>query len=186
MPARAKVFQLPPEVRAELDRKLIGSGFGGYTQLSEWLKESGHSICRSSLHEYGVKLEEQMTSMRETHQFALAFKEQIPDDAGAKADMLNSMAQEVLFGLLLCLHRRSKQLMDADPEDVSGDMEPLAKLIARVSRAAADINRASIAVKNHAAQTREKVEEKFSALEKHQGLDAETLNAVFEAVRGVI
>lgn len=183
MPARSRVYELPPELRAEVDRKLIGSGFGDYTGLTNWLAQAGHIISRTALHRYGQSLEAQVASMQQNHHLAIAICKELPDDEGAKADLLNNLSQDTLFVLLLRLHRMADEL----PEGAAiEDLQPITKLIGLTSRAAAEINRASVAVKKHAAETRQKVEQKFAALEERRELDPETLKAVFEAVRGAL
>jgi hypothetical protein len=79
MPARSKVYELTSELRAELDRRLIVSGFGGYDGLADWLAEQGYQIGRSSLHRYGHDLqadfERTMADVQRTQQLAQAYTE---------------------------------------------------------------------------------------------------------------
>ena len=56
MPRTAKVLQLPPEVRAQLDAKLRTNGYSGVVALSEWLDGLRHSIGKSALHDYALAL----------------------------------------------------------------------------------------------------------------------------------
>jgi hypothetical protein len=48
----AKVLQLPPNVREELDKRLRQSAYGGFEALERWLTEVAHPIGKSSLHRY--------------------------------------------------------------------------------------------------------------------------------------
>ena len=41
MPARSKITQLPDEIRAELERRLITGGFSDYSSLELWLRDQG-------------------------------------------------------------------------------------------------------------------------------------------------
>lgn len=56
MPRIAKVLQLSPELRDELDEKLRANAYAGVVALSEWLAGSGHPIGKSALHEYALAL----------------------------------------------------------------------------------------------------------------------------------
>lgn len=49
MPPPSKIDLLPPEVRAELDRRLIAHAFGNSVGLSEWLAEKGYEIGKSAV-----------------------------------------------------------------------------------------------------------------------------------------
>src|SRR5690606_36058577 len=53
MPPRSKIEQLPDDVRAELDRKLIEDGFRNYVELAQWLTDRGHASGKSAVGAYG-------------------------------------------------------------------------------------------------------------------------------------
>ena len=57
MPRRSGVTGLPPEIRDELNARLVANGFSGYEALSEWLEEQGYSLSKSALHRHGSVLE---------------------------------------------------------------------------------------------------------------------------------
>lgn len=101
MPARSLVSQLPPEIREELDRKLIAGAFSGYTGLAEWLAEQGHAISRSAVHAHGQTLESRIEKVRLATEHAQAFVAAVPDDEGAMADASLRLAQKELFDVLL-------------------------------------------------------------------------------------
>ena len=100
MPARSKVSQLPPEIRDELDRRLVAGAFSGYTELAEWLDGTGHRISRSALHDHGSKLERKIEAMRLATEQARAIVAGAPDSEGAMSEATLRMAQERLFTLL--------------------------------------------------------------------------------------
>ena len=56
MPPRSAAYKLPPEVRAELDRRLVASGFGAYRRHAAWLRGLGHQISKSAVAVYGEHL----------------------------------------------------------------------------------------------------------------------------------
>ena len=59
MPPRSKVYDLPQELRDELNERLVTSGFQGYEALTEWLAENGFKLSRSAVHRYGSALQEE-------------------------------------------------------------------------------------------------------------------------------
>lgn len=62
MPQRSSVvLQLAPELRLQLDGRIIEAGFGGYAQHAVWLEGQGHRISVSALQRYGKALSEQLS-----------------------------------------------------------------------------------------------------------------------------
>ena len=60
---RSVIVQLPPALRHELDRRLIASGFGEYISHAEWVARQGYHLGKSSLHRYGVRLEQKLAAL---------------------------------------------------------------------------------------------------------------------------
>lgn len=141
MPPRSKVLQLPEDVRRELEQKLIAGGFADYVGLSDWLQAHGFEISKSALQRYGKPFEDRMRALSVATQQAKAIVEGTPDDEGAMAEALMRLMQEKLFDVLLN--------MEVDPAKVN---------IGAVAKALAPIARASIALKKHSMEVREKAE----------------------------
>lgn len=57
MPAVNMVYSLPQEVRMELMKRLINTGFSQYEAHSEWLNSLGYDVSKSTVHRFGQKLE---------------------------------------------------------------------------------------------------------------------------------
>ena len=51
------MHKLPPETKAELERKLLDQSHDGYVKLSEWLDGIGYKISKSALHTYDQQLQ---------------------------------------------------------------------------------------------------------------------------------
>jgi hypothetical protein len=60
MPPRSIIDTLPSELRDELNARLVGSGFGDYKALADWLAEKGVEVSYVTVHRYGKKLQEQI------------------------------------------------------------------------------------------------------------------------------
>lgn len=103
MPKRSKVTGLPEKIRAELDKRLIRKGFGGYTELSAWLAEQGYEISRSSLHRYGQEFEEKLAAIKIATEQARAITEAAGDREGAMTDALIRLIQQKSFDVLVGL-----------------------------------------------------------------------------------
>lgn len=67
MGQRSSVYELPPAVRAEVERRLTDAGFGGYQKLATELQARGFSVTKSALHRFGQKLEERVKLAAAAH-----------------------------------------------------------------------------------------------------------------------
>lgn len=159
MPPRSKVLRLPDETRRELEQKLIASGFSDYEGLQEWLLDKGFEISKSAIHRFGQPFAARMEALGVATQQAKAIVEGAPDDEGAMAEALMRLMQEKLFDVLLN--------MEVDPAKVN---------IGAVAKALAPIARASIALKKHSMEVRERAAaaaDKVDALVKSGALSAD-------------
>lgn len=171
MPPRSKVLQLPEDIRRELEQKLIGGGFADYIGLSEWLADKGFEISKSALQRYGKPFEDRMQALSVATSQAKAIVEGTPDDEGAMAEALMRLMQEKLFDVLL--H------MEVDPSKVN---------IGAVAKALAPIARASIALKKHSMEVRERAAAVADSVEKlvnAGGMDKETGAQIREQILGI-
>ena len=153
MPPRAKVTELPKELRDWLDQALISNGFSDYHQLAAALAGQGHSIGKSSLQRYGSVLERRVAQLKLATDQAKAIVKASPDDEGAMNDALIRLTQEKVFNVLLEL--------EVDPETVN---------INKLTRSIADLARSSVSQKRLAAEAKaparlELLEEQRKALE---------------------
>lgn len=131
MPVRPAVSLLPESVRAELDRRLVQSGFGDYENLSAWLAEQGFQIGKSSVHRYGQGLERKLSAIKASTSAAAAIADAAPDDADLRSAAVISLIQTEVFDVLVTL----QEAEDADPAERLKLMSRAAKSIAELSRA---------------------------------------------------
>jgi hypothetical protein len=147
MPARSKVFGLPAELRAELDRRLIEGGFSHYRLLAAWLESQGYEISKSALHHYGSDLEADfertMGEVKRTQQLAQAFAQSTPDERGALVGATARIASESLLRITMAL-RSSEE-----------DPAQLAKLMPQIARALGELGRLTISQEKWAQDLRE-------------------------------
>jgi len=135
MPPRPKVLQLPDDLKAALDRELIRRGFADYHALEAWinaeLEKRGleMTLSQAGLQRYGVKFSERLTRLQEATQMAKAVAEAAGDDEGALNEATLRLAQEHVFQLLL---------------DMEQGGEETRKYIPKLTRAVADMSRASV------------------------------------------
>nr|VFK58905.1 MAG: Protein of unknown function (DUF3486) [Candidatus Kentron sp. UNK]VFK68626.1 MAG: Protein of unknown function (DUF3486) [Candidatus Kentron sp. UNK] len=98
MPRVSKVFGLPQALQDELDERLVESGFGDYTGLSDWLAECGYRISRSGLHRHGKKLKDNyqrsMARARENQAMARAFAQ---EDDGAVLNVTSTALRDAVM-----------------------------------------------------------------------------------------
>jgi hypothetical protein len=153
MARRSSVYDLPQAVRDELNARLVQRGFGGYSELRDWLTEQGFQISRSAVHRYGVELETEyeaaMGDVRRANEMARAYAQADPDDSAALTGSIARMAQESLLRILLSL-RKAEAAGDANTAD-------MARHMSQVSRALADLGRVTIQHSKHAADVRRRL-----------------------------
>lgn len=177
MPPRDKISQLPPELRATIDRMLIDAGFSGYDMLEHMILEAhGVSIGKSSLHRYGQKLERRLSAIRASTEAARAIAEAAPDDADHRSAAVISLVQSSLFDAMLALEEADDE---ADPAE-------RVKLLANAARAIAEASRASQGQKKWEAEIRAKaVDAASQAAEqaaRKAGLSGDAISAMRAAI----
>ncbi|MDC8804228.1 DUF3486 family protein [Halomonas pacifica] len=178
MPPRSKVYDLPPELREELNERLVNSGFAGYEDLAEWLEASGHKISKSSIHRYGEDLkeefEEAMGDVRKTTELARAMAAQDDDESGALIDATARIVQDQLLRISIAMRKA-----EADPAVA-------AKQLGSVTRALAEIGRVSLGQKKWAKELRleaaQDAADKAEAAGRAQGLSSDGVAALRAAI----
>jgi hypothetical protein len=123
MPARSKVTCLPEGIRAELDKRLITTGFSDYSALEAWLQEQGFEISRSAIHRYGQEFEEKIMAIKVATEQAKAIAEAAGDEEGAMNEALIRLIQQKSFDVLVKLQG-------------DADLPKMGTMIARISHAA--------------------------------------------------
>ena len=178
MPPRAKAERLPDHLRAELDRRLMKSGFGGYVALSEWLAGQGYAIGKSALGEYGANLERKLRAIKASTEAARMIAESAPDDADQRSAAVISLIQTEVFDVLV-------KLQESEAED---DPMARAKLLSAVARNVATLSRASVNQKKWEMEMRGKVAaaaDRAAKVAKKGGLTAGAVDTIRREILGI-
>ncbi|RXE49202.1 DUF3486 family protein [Chromohalobacter israelensis] len=181
MPPRNQVYSLPPEVRDELNERLVSTGFQGYSALADWLAERGYNVSRSSVHRYGQDLQDEfdeaMGDVRKTTELAKAMAADQEDESGHLIDATARMVQDQLLRITIAM-RKAEQ-----------DPAKAAKQIGSVTKALADIGRVSLSQKKWAAEVRAEVAkeaaEKAEASMATQGMSRAAIDSIKRDILGI-
>ncbi|MBI2313571.1 MAG: DUF3486 family protein [Betaproteobacteria bacterium] len=179
MPAPAKIELLPPPIREELHRRLVGGAFSDYEGLAAWLTEQGYEITRSSVHRYGQRLERKLAAIRASTQAAAAIAEAAPDDADLRSAAVMSLVQTEIFDVLV-------NLQEATDEDV--DPVTRVKLLSHAAKNIATLSRASVNQKKWETEVRGRVAsaaEAATKIAKKGGLSSDSVNEIRRQILGI-
>ncbi|HRD49782.1 MAG: DUF3486 family protein [Candidatus Competibacter sp.] len=175
MPAPAKIALLPNDVRQALDRRLVGNAFSDYHALAAWLGEQGYEIGKSAIHHYGQGLKRKLAAIQASTEAARLIAESAPDDEDRRSEAVMSLLQSEIFTVMVNLQ---------DAEDAPPDER--VKLLSTVARAIADLSRASINQKKHAAAVKAKLDALLTdAQHGDSGLDIATVQRIRTEVYGL-
>lgn len=179
--ARKKlIYQLPPKIRQELDRRIIQNGFSGYDALVAWLGELGYRISRSPIHQHGQRMKRDFEQTLHRLRMAEYMMSQMPDDAENALDKVNAVA----------LRDRVFELIGEFEElgGESGDLSGQVKLVSALSLTQARLSRAGVYRQKWVEELRAKAHAAAEAVDKiaqKSGLSAETADAIRREILGI-
>ena len=101
---RNTLRRLSPEVRAELDDRILKRNFTGYRDLKIWLRQHGCMIATTTVKRYANKLEERLGAVRLATEQARAVVEAADDDDLEINEALLRLVQQHLFTVLVELN----------------------------------------------------------------------------------
>jgi hypothetical protein len=133
-PHKGKIKRLPPELRAEFERRLIEGSFSDYRGLSRWLNGHGYYISYSSLHKHGRALERKLEVLKLATEQARA----VVDASGGADDTVTEGLMRLVQGDLF---RVLVELKETDPEKI--DINALARNVASICRSSVHMRRAA-------------------------------------------
>jgi hypothetical protein len=182
MPPRSSIFQLAEEDRAELDKRLIESGFGDYTELADWLKSKGYQVSKSAVHRYGKDLQEDfertMADVQKTQRMAQAFSEANPDQRGAMVGATARIAADTLLRITMALRQGEE-----DPAQLARLMPGIAKSLGELGRLTISQEKWAQDLKDQAAQeARTAAASKAETVAKSSGVSADGIAALRAAI----
>lgn len=179
MPAPSKIDLMDDGDRAELDRRIVANGFGGYVELSDWLAEQGYEIGKSAIGERGKRLKRKLGQIRASTEAARMIASAAPDDADERSNAIISLVQTEIFESLLQLEAAT------DEEDPAKRVEILGKAAKNI----ATLTRASVSRNKWAVEMRKKVDAASAEIKKigtNAGVSEDTLKAIDARLQGVV
>ena len=179
MPAPSKIDLMDDGDRAELDRRIVANGFGGYVELSDWLAEQGYEIGKSAIGERGKRLKRKLGQIRASTEAARMIASAAPDDADERSNAIISLVQTEIFESLLQLEAAT------DEEDPAKRVEILGKAAKNI----ATLTRASVSRNKWAVEMRKKVDAASAEIKKiasNAGVSEETMAAIDARLQGVV
>jgi arginine repressor len=168
---RNQVTKLPKAIKAWLDRALTTNGFSQYEALAAMLKKKGYSISKSTLHRYGRKFEERVSEIKIATEMARTIVEANPDDDNSQNEALIRLCQERMMQVLV----ESKDSNDPN-------------VLVKITRAIADVARASVSQKRYREEVRAKARsaaEKVEKLARKGGLSEAGVEAIKREILGI-
>lgn len=175
MPSPSVFDTIPPELRQELEARLLAQGFGGYGELSDWLKGAGYEISRASVGIFGKQFKERHQALQMMRQMAIAYRQELPQ-GGEEA------VQETLLevGKALTLEFAFMVQNALTTQKGLNELKLLTPFVGTATRAIESINRSDVAVAKYADEVKGKV----AALDGKPGIDQETLDRVRREIFG--
>jgi len=182
MPRRSKVFDLPPEVRDQLNERLVTCGFQGYEELATWLQDQGFEVSRSGVQRYGQDLkhdfEMAMGEVKKTTELARAWAESDGDQRGDLMAATAHIVQEHLMRISLAIRKAEEEPGKA------------AKHLATISHAMADLGRMELSQKKWAKEERmelaRQAADKASDVARKGGMSEDTVEQIRKGILGIV
>jgi hypothetical protein len=179
-----KINLLPAHLRAELDRRIIESGYGDYRGHSDWLKSEGHEISNVTICDHGTKIRDRIQELADAKNFAIAYGISVGEDEQAVPRMINGMVQDALFKVASRIHKTASNL----PDDDDGAIWSLLKQLNMLTKSLADTSRSDVMVSKYAEEIRSKQEAALARLEgeiETSGISAEFMSRMKHEVLGL-
>lgn len=174
MPQRSSILQLPEDIQAELNKRLVKNGFADYQGLADWLAEKGFQISKSSIHRHGQQFEERLAAIKTATEQAKAITAAVGDEEGAMNEALIRLVQERAFEVLVNLQ--------------TDDPEKFAKVFPKMGMMVARLGRASVQQKKWRGEVKEKAKSAASEvgkIVKSSGLSTDKAKEIREKILGV-
>lgn len=178
MAKRSSVQGLPEDVRRQLDERLVAGQFSDYDGLAKWLEEAGFNIGRSSIYRYGRGLEEQHTEAMSDARALLALTRASGDLGDAGSELARSASTILQTDIV-------RTVLDIRKEE---DPAKRAALLAKLTKAQADIGRMSISAEKWQAELAKKAQATADSVDKvvkKAGLTPETAAQIRKQILGI-
>jgi hypothetical protein len=179
MGRRSTISTLPEALRRELDELLVSKNFSDYEGIAAWLQERGYDISKSSVHRHGSALEQSYDEAMADARGLLALTRASGDLGDSGSELARSAATLLQTDIVRTVLEIRKA---ADPEIRAG-------LLAKLTRAQADIGRLSIQAEKWQVEIRERlksVADSAVAIAKSGGLSDELAEEIRQKFLGAV
>lgn len=172
MPARSKIALLPEDIRAELERRLITSGFSNYDAIAAWLREQDADISRSAVARFGQDFAAKCEAIKQATEQAKAIVATVGDDEGNMNEALIRLIQQLSFDILI-------KNQDAD---IAALLPKMGVMVAKLSKASVDQKRYMADVRGKAAKAADDV----AKTARKGGLSEKTAEEIRKKILGIV
>lgn len=168
---------LKPHNRAELDKRLIDSGFADYDDHLQWLESIGCTTSKTQLSQYGAKYKAKLEDLKIQNDYRTAYGEELNSDIETNALSLLSSAQTALLGLMMQINARVRKLTDDSSME---ELTAILTLATKASTAIASLNSSQVIQKKLADELKAKLEAKLIEIgdEQRSGITQEFLDDI--------
>lgn len=179
MPSRSKITRLPPDIRLELEKRLIAGGFSDYSGLTTWLNEelakagAEELISRTAVARFGQGFEDRCQKIKIATEQARAITEAVGDDAGMMGNALINLVQEKAFDVLV-------KMTDLDPESI--DFNKLTVAVAKLNNAAVNQKKWQSEVRRRATEAADDVVRTV----RKEGLSEKKAEEIGKRILGIV
>lgn len=182
MARRAKIEGLPQDVRRWLERALSESGFSGYEELEELLKEKGYAISKSAIGRYGLKIQRRFAAIKASTEAARMLTEGAADDQDARSEAVVALVQTEMFEAILAMQEGANE--DGEPMDPADRVAVLSKAAKNI----ATLTRASVSLKRFQQEVKDRVKAAADSaveLARANGLSADAVESIRREILGI-
>lgn len=172
MPARSKIQLLPDDIRAELERRLITSGFSNYDAIAKWLRDQDIDISRSAVHRFGQDFAAKCDAIRVATEQAKAIVNTVGDDEGSMNEALIRLIQQLSFDFLV-------KNQDAE---IAALLPKMGVMVAKLSKASVDQKKWMSDARARARKTADDV----AKVAKAGGMSAATAKEIKNKILGIV
>nr|VFK21751.1 MAG: Protein of unknown function (DUF3486) [Candidatus Kentron sp. LFY] len=169
---KSKIDQLPPEERQWVEDWLIQHNFTGYDEFEKQARERGIDVSRSGGQRWGSEFQMRLERIKIATEQAQAIVRTTGDDSANLTEGLQSLVQTKLFEMM--------QQFNYDPEEGID--------IVKVTRAVADMSRATVNQKRWRLEVKTRVEAAAREVEsvvKKGGISEDTAKQIRQKILGI-
>jgi len=182
----SKISQLPPELREELNARIINNGFADYNGLEAWLTEQLEardlevSISRAAIHREGKKLEKIGERVAAMKMMQNQWSKQMGNKGiGELGRVLNAQLQGLAFSL-------TQDAVDGEVTVDAGFLNDMSAALLRLEKASATNEERDKKIRDEERKkTQEEAVKKMDdVIKSSKGSNSDTIAKIREAIAG--